>query len=240
MDTRFIRTQMLLGEDAMERLATSRVAVFGLGGVGGHVVEALARTGIGALDLIDNDTVALSNLNRQIIATENTLGELKTEAAKARVLSVNPNCRVTLHNCFFLPENADTFDFSAFDYVVDAIDTVSGKLAIIEKALAAGVPVISSMGTGNKLNPAMLTVSDISETSYDPLARVMRRELKKRGITSLKVVWSREKALTPAAPPGEADKPSGSRRSTPGSTPFVPGCAGLILASEVVRDLLSL
>ena len=240
MDTRFIRTQMLLGEDAMERLATSRVAVFGLGGVGGHVVEALARTGIGALDLIDNDTVALSNLNRQIIATENTLGELKTEAAKARVLSVNPNCRVTLHNCFFLPENADTYDFSAFDYVVDAIDTVSGKLAIIEKALAAGVPVISSMGTGNKLNPAMLTVSDISETSYDPLARVMRRELKKRGITSLKVVWSREKALTPAAPPGEADKPSGSRRSTPGSTPFVPGCAGLILASEVVRDLLSL
>ncbi|MEE3457220.1 MAG: tRNA threonylcarbamoyladenosine dehydratase [Lachnospiraceae bacterium] len=240
MDTRFIRTQMLLGEDAMERLATSRVAVLGLGGVGGHVVEALARSGIGALDLIDNDTVALSNLNRQIIATENTLGELKTEAAKARVLSVNPNCRVTLHNCFFLPENADTFDFSAFDYVVDAIDTVSGKLAIIEKALAAGVPVISSMGTGNKLNPAMLTVSDISETSYDPLARVMRRELKKRGITSLKVVWSREKALTPAAPPGEADKPSGSRRSTPGSTPFVPGCAGLILASEVVRDLLSL
>lgn len=240
MDTRFIRTQMLLGEDAMERLAMSRVAVFGLGGVGGHVVEALARTGIGALDLIDNDTVALSNLNRQIIATENTLGELKTEAAKARVLSVNPNCRVTLHNCFFLPENADTYDFSAFDYVVDAIDTVSGKLAIIEKALAAGVPVISSMGTGNKLNPAMLTVSDISETSYDPLARVMRRELKKRGITSLKVVWSREKALTPAAPPGEADKPSGSRRSTPGSTPFVPGCAGLILASEVVRDLLSL
>lgn len=240
MDTRFIRTQMLLGEDAMERLATSRVAVFGLGGVGGHVVEALARSGIGALDLIDNDTVALSNLNRQIIATENTLGELKTEAAKARVLTVNPNCRVTLHNCFFLPENADTFDFSAFDYVVDAIDTVSGKLAIIEKALAAGVPVISSMGTGNKLNPAMLTVSDISETSYDPLARVMRRELKKRGITSLKVVWSREKALTPAAPPGEADKPSGSRRSTPGSTPFVPGCAGLILASEVVRDLLSL
>ena len=240
MDTRFIRTQMLLGEDAMERLATSRVAVFGLGGVGGHVVEALARSGIGALDLIDNDTVALSNLNRQIIATENTLGELKTEAAKARVLSVNPNCRVTLHNCFFLPENADTFDFSAFDYVVDAIDTVSGKLAIIEKALVAGVPVISSMGTGNKLNPAMLTVSDISETSYDPLARVMRRELKKRGITSLKDVWSREKALTPAAPPGEADKPSGSRRSTPGSTPFVPGCAGLILASEVVRDLLSL
>ncbi len=240
MDPRFIRTQMLLGEDAMERLTMSRVAVFGLGGVGGHVVEALARSGIGALDLIDNDTVALSNLNRQIIATENTLGELKTEAAKARVLSVNPNCRVTLHNCFFLPENADTFDFSAFDYVVDAIDTVSGKLAIIEKALAAGVSVISSMGTGNKLNPAMLTVSDISETSYDPLARVMRRELKKRGITSLKVVWSREKALTPAAPPGEADKPSGSRRSTPGSTPFVPGCAGLILASEVVRDLLSL
>jgi tRNA A37 threonylcarbamoyladenosine dehydratase len=231
---------MLLGGEALERLHNSRVAVFGLGGVGGHVVEALARSGIGALDLIDNDTVALSNLNRQIIATENTLGELKTEAAKARVLSVNPNCRVTLHNCFFLPENADTFDFSAFDYVVDAIDTVSGKLAIIEKALAAGVPVISSMGTGNKLNPAMLTVSDISETSYDPLARVMRRELKKRGITSLKVVWSREKALTPAAPPGEADKPSGSRRSTPGSTPFVPGCAGLILASEVVRDLLSL
>ena len=236
MDPRFQRTAMLLGGEALERLHNSRVAVFGLGGVGGYVVEALVRSGVGALDLIDNDTVALSNLNRQIIATEDTLGMYKTEAAKNRVLSVNPSCRVTLHTCFFLPENADTFDFSAFDYVVDAIDTVSGKLAIIEKARAAGVPVISSMGTGNKLNPAMLTVSDISETSYDPLARVMRRELKKRGILHLRVVWSKEQPLAPV-PPADSEAAPQGRRSTPGSVSFVPGCAGLILASEVVKDL---
>ncbi len=237
MDPRFKRNEMLLGETAMERLENARVAVFGLGGVGGYVVEALARSGVGALDLIDNDKVALSNLNRQVIATEDTVGKCKTEAALARVLSINPDCRVTLHTCFFLPENADTFDFSAFDYVVDAIDTVAGKLAIIEKARAAGVPVISSMGTGNKINPTMLTVSDISETSYDPLARVMRRELKKRGITSLKVVWSREQPIAPASPADPAETPANGRRSTPGSTAFVPACAGLILASEVVKDL---
>ena len=240
MDPRFIRTEMLLGEAAMERLSASRVAVFGLGGVGGYVVEGLARSGIGSLDLIDNDTVALSNLNRQIIALDSTVGRYKTEAAKERVLAINPACRVTLHTCFFLPENADTFDFSAFDYIVDAIDTVAGKLAIIEKAQKAGVPVISSMGTGNKLSPAMLTVSDISETSYDPLARVMRRELKKRGITSLKVVWSKEEAIKPAFSPTGEDTPAKGRRSTPGSTSFVPGCAGLILASEVVKDLIGL
>ena len=175
MDTRFIRTQMLLGEDAMERLAMSRVAVFGLGGVGGHVVEALARTGIGALDLIDNDTVALSNLNRQIIATENTLGELKTEAAKARVLSVNPNCRVTLHNCFFLPENADTYDFSAFDYVVDAIDTVSGKLAIIEKALAAGSCGGSSKSAASHPSRLSGPAKRLSPRPHRPERRTNRR-----------------------------------------------------------------
>ncbi len=237
MDPRFQRTEMLLGESVMDRLKNARVAVFGLGGVGGYVVEALARSGVGALDLIDNDKVALSNLNRQVIATENTVGKYKTEAARDRVLSINPGCRVTLHTCFFLPENADIFDFSAWDYVVDAIDTVSGKLAIIEKARAAGVPVISSMGTGNKINPAMLTVSDIGETSCDPLARVMRRELKKRGIASLKVVWSREQPIAPAAPPDPGEAPAHGKRSTPGSTAFVPGCAGLILASEVVKDL---
>ena len=232
MEDMFSRTRMLLGDEAMARLSLSRVAVFGLGGVGGHVVEALARSGVGALDLIDSDRVALSNLNRQIIATRDTLGMLKVDAAKARVLAINPDCRVRAYPVFFLPETADQFDFTQYDYVVDAIDTVAGKLQLILAAQAAGVPVISSMGAGNKLDPTAFRVADISETSVCPLARTMRRELRKRGVEHVKVVYSTEPALSPAP----ADEPTG-RRATPGSTAFVPAVAGLILAGEVVKDI---
>ena len=234
MEDMFSRTRMLLGDAAMDRLKRARVAVFGVGGVGGHVVEALTRSGVGALDLIDSDRVALSNLNRQIIATRDTLGMLKVEAAKARVLSINPDCAVETWPVFFLPETADRFDFTQYDYVIDAIDTVAGKLRLIEAAKAAGVPVISSMGAGNKLDPTAFRVADISETSVCPLARIMRRELKKRGIDHVKVVYSTEPALSPAP----TDEPTG-RRSTPGSVAFVPAVAGLIIAGEVIRDLAS-
>ena len=233
MEDMFSRTRMLLGDEAMDRLGRARVAVFGIGGVGGHAVEALARSGVGALDLVDSDRVALSNLNRQIIATRDTLGMLKVEAAKARVLSINPDCAVETWPVFFLPETADRFDFTQYDYVIDAIDTVAGKLRLIEAAKAAGVPVISSMGAGNKLDPTAFRVADISETSVCPLARVMRRELKKRGIDHVKVVFSTEPALVPAP----TEEPT-ARRSTPGSTAFVPAVAGLILAGEVIKDLI--
>ena len=233
MEDMFSRTRMLLGDAAMDRLKRARVAVFGVGGVGGHVVEALTRSGVGALDLIDSDRVELSNLNRQIIATRDTLGMLKVDAAKARVLSINPDCQVKTYPIFFLPETADMFDFSQYDYVVDAIDTVAGKLQLIEAAQAAGVPVISSMGAGNKLDPTAFRVADISKTSVCPLARVMRRELKKRGIDHVKVVYSTEPALSPA-PAGEETP----RRATPGSVAFVPAVAGLVLAGEVVKDLI--
>ena len=233
MEDMFSRTRMLLGDAAMDRLKAARVAVFGIGGVGGHAVEALARSGVGALDLVDSDRVALSNLNRQIIATRDTLGMLKVDAAKARVLSINPDCAVEIWPVFFLPETADRFDFTQYDYVIDAIDTVAGKLRLIEAAKAAGVPVISSMGAGNKLDPTAFRVADISETSVCPLARVMRRELKKRGIDHVKVVFSTEPALVPAP----TEEPT-ARRSTPGSTAFVPAVAGLILAGEVIKDLI--
>ena len=233
MEDMFSRTRMLLGDAAMDRLKRARVAVFGVGGVGGHVVEALTRSGVGALDLVDSDRVELSNLNRQIIATRDTLGMLKVDAAKARVLSINPDCQVQTHPIFFLPETADQFDFTQYDYVVDAIDTVAGKLQLIEAAKAAGVPVISSMGAGNKLDPTAFRVADISETSVCPLARVMRRELRKRGIEHVKVVYSTEPALSPA--PVDEDIP---RRSTPGSVAFVPAVAGLVLAGEVIKDLI--
>ena len=233
MEDIFSRTRMLLGDAAMDRLKRARVAVFGVGGVGGHVVEALTRSGVGALDLIDSDRVELSNLNRQIIATRDTLGMLKVNAAKARVLSINPDGQVQTHPIFFLPETADQFDFTQYDYVVDAIDTVAGKLQLIEAAKAAGVPVISSMGAGNKLDPTAFRVADISETSVCPLARVMRRELRKRGIEHVKVVYSTEPALSPAP----ADEETG-RRSTPGSVAFVPAVAGLVLAGEVIKDLI--
>jgi tRNA A37 threonylcarbamoyladenosine dehydratase len=232
MEDMFSRTRMLLGDAAMDRLQKARVAVFGIGGVGGHAVEALTRSGVGTLDLIDSDRVVLSNLNRQIIATRDTLGMLKVDAAKARVLCINPDCVVRTWPIFYLPETADRFDFTQYDYVVDAIDTVAGKLQLIEAAKAVGTPVISSMGAGNKLDPTAFRVADISETSVCPLARVMRRELKKRGIGHVKVVYSTEPALSPAPSSEET-----GRRTTPGSVAFVPAVAGLILAGEVIKDL---
>ncbi len=234
MREEFVRTAMIFGETAMTRLAASRVAVFGVGGVGGHVVEALARSGVGALDLIDNDRVAPSNINRQIVAVHSTIGMLKVEAAELRVRDIAPDCKVRTYPTFFMPETADEFDFTQYDYVVDAIDTVTGKIEIIMRAKAAGVPVISSMGAGNKVDPTEFEVADIYKTSVCPLARVMRREMKKRGVKSLKVVYSKEEALTPIA--GLCED-SGSRRSTPGSNAFVPSVAGLIIAGEVIKEL---
>ncbi|MDD6212436.1 MAG: tRNA threonylcarbamoyladenosine dehydratase [Clostridiales bacterium] len=241
METAFSRTERLLGTENMKRLSEARVAVFGIGGVGGHVVEALARSGVGALDLIDNDTVSLSNLNRQIIATRKTLGQYKVDAARERILDINPDVKVRTCRTFYMPETAEEFDFSQYDYVVDAIDTVTGKIQLIVQANACGVPVISSMGAGNKLDPTLFQVADIYQTSVCPLARVMRRELKKRGIRSLKVVYSREEAMTPLSLEEDSGEESengmSSRRQTPGSTAFVPAVAGLILAGEVIKDL---
>ena len=253
----FSRTERLLGREAMEKLQNARVAVFGIGGVGGYVVEALARSGVGALDIIDNDQVSLTNRNRQIIALESTVGRDKTEVMEQRIHEINPECRVYTHTCFFLPETADEFDFSQYDYVVDAVDTVTAKLAIILACRAAGTPVVSSMGTGNKLDPSRFRISDIYETSIDPLARVMRKELKKRGIDYLKVVWSDETPISAKniegdsgnsaenqgktgigdASPDIAEELPQGRRAIPGSVAFVPPVAGLILAGEVVRDL---
>ena len=236
MHEQFIRTAMLLGEEAVAKLQNSRVAVFGIGGVGGHAVEALARSGIGAIDLVDHDRVSLSNINRQIIATHNTLGQLKVDAAKERILSINPECRVQVHPVFFLPDTAEEFDFTQYSYVVDAIDTVTGKLLLAEKAYATGTPLISSMGTGNKLDPTAFEVTDINKTTFCPLARIMRKELKKRGIPHLKVVYSQEPAMTPGAESNEPLEMSG-RKPVPGSTAFVPAVAGLILAGEVIKEL---
>lgn len=213
----------------------ARVAVFGIGGVGGHVVEALARSGVGTLDLIDPDRVCLSNLNRQIIATHQTLGMYKTDAARERILSINPGAQVFVHRTFYLPQQAEEFDFSLYDYVVDAIDTVTAKIDLVFRAKEAGVPVISSMGAGNKMDAQAFCVEDLSKTSVCPLARVMRRELKKRGITHLKVVYSREKPLAPLQDGGEEE--DSGRRQTPGSNAFVPAVAGLLLAGEVIKEL---
>ena len=232
----FSRTRMLLGEDAMARLAAARVAVFGVGGVGGYVVEALARSGVGALELIDDDTVSLTNINRQIIALHSTVGMPKVDAARARVLDICPQTQVIAHRAFFTPETAAQFDFTQYSYVVDAIDTVSGKIELAVRAHAAGVPILSCMGAGNKLDPTAFEVTDISKTSVDPLARVMRRELRRRGIEHLTVVYSKEPARTPLPDPDvEAEK--GKRRSVPASNAFVPAVAGLIAASKVIRDL---
>ena len=231
----FFRTQMLLGTDALERLQKARVAVFGIGGVGGYTVEALARSGIGQLDLIDSDTVSVSNINRQILATHPTVGMLKVDAAKKRVLDINPNCIVRTYAVFYTPETADQFDFTQYDYIVDAIDTVTGKLALVERAHAANTPIICCMGTGNKLDASAFEVADISKTSMCPLARVMRRELSKRGIRHLKVVYSREEALTPTG--WEEEAAALGKRQIPGSVAFVPGTAGLILAGEVIKDI---
>ena len=232
----FSRTRMLLGDDAMARLARAHVAVFGVGGVGGYVVEALARSGIGTLTLVDDDTVSLTNINRQIIALHSTLGMPKVDAARARIHDICPGTRVIARRTFFTPESADSFDFAQYSYVVDAIDTVSGKIALAVCALEAGVPVISCMGAGNKLDPTAFEVTDISKTSVDPLARVMRRELRKRGIDHLTVVYSREPARTPLPDPDmEAER--GQRRSVPASNAFVPAVAGLIAASKVIQDI---
>ena len=233
MSEAFSRTELIYGKAAMERIASSHVAVFGIGGVGGYVVEALARTGVGALDLIDSDKVATSNLNRQIIATRSTIGRFKVDVAAERIADINPDCKVKTFKTFYLPETADLFDFSEYDYVVDAIDTVTGKLTLIENAKAAGVPIISSMGAGNKVNPVAFEVADIYKTSVCPLAKVMRHECKKRGIKSLKVVYSKEEPRTPLELIQE-----GSRRSIPGSTAFVPSVAGLIIAGEIINDLI--
>ena len=234
MADRFSRTRLLLGDDAMERLSRARVAVFGVGGVGGYVVEALARSGVGALDLIDSDTVSLTNLNRQIIALSGTVGQQKVLVAKKRVLDINPECAVRTHAVFYTPETCSQFDFSEYDYVVDAIDTVTGKIALVMQAQAAGTPIISSMGAGNKLDPAAFEVADIYKTSVCPLARVMRRELKKRGVKHLKVVYSKEQPITPMQTEEEVEP---NTRRAPGSVAFVPSVAGMILAGEVIRDL---
>ena len=230
MNEAFSRTAMLLGDAAMARVAAARVAVFGLGGVGGHAAEALARSGIGALDLIDNDVVAPSNLNRQIVALHSTLGLYKADVAAARIADINPECRVIAHKVFFTPETAGQFDFAAYDYVVDAIDTVTGIVQLIVSARAAGTPIICAMGAGNKLDPTRFEVADIHQTTVCPLARVIRRECRARGITGVKVVYSREEPVQ-VPRTGEGGKP------TPGSTAFVPAVAGLILAGEVVRDI---
>jgi len=235
MNEQFLRTAMLLGETAVERLGKARVAVFGIGGVGGYTVEALARSGIGQLDLIDSDTVSISNINRQILATHSTVGLPKVEAAKNRVLDINPDCMVRPHQVFYTPETADRFDFREYDYIVDAIDTVTGKLALVQRAVEAGTPIISCMGTGNKLDASAFQVADISKTSMCPLARIMRKELSKRGIKHLKVVYSQEEALSPTG--WEEEAAALGKRQIPGSVAFVPGAAGLILAGEVIKDI---
>lgn len=226
MSEKFSRTQRLLGDSAMQALKNARVAVFGVGGVGGYVVEALVRSGIGEIDVFDNDTVAESNINRQIIATTATIGQLKVEAVKERAMLINPDIKVNTHNCFYMPDNADEYDLSVYSYIVDAIDTVTAKIELIKRAKTLDVPIISSMGTGNKLEASSLQVADIKKTEMCPLARTMRRELKNRGITSLKVVYSKEKPITP----DDGDR-------TPASTAFVPAAAGLIIAGEVVKEL---
>lgn len=229
----FSRTEMLIGAEKLNILKKSRVAVFGIGGVGGYVAEALARSGVGTLDIIDNDDISLTNINRQIIALNSTIGMSKVDVMKNRLLDINPQMVVNTHKVFYMPETKDTFDFTQYDYVVDAIDTVTGKISLVMQACECGTPIISSMGTGNKLNPAMLEVADIYKTSVCPLAKVMRYELKKRGIKKLKVVYSKETPIVP-----EKTEETDNRRSIPGSTAFVPPVAGMIIASEVVKDLI--
>lgn len=236
MKEQFIRTAMLLGEEGIDKLQTKRVAVFGIGGVGGHVVEALARSGVGALDLIDNDVVSVSNINRQIIATYDTVGRYKTEVMKERILSINPECKVTIYNTFYLPEGRDKFPFTEYDYIVDAIDTVTAKIDLAVLSQELSIPLISSMGTGNKLDPSQFEITDIYKTSVCPLAKVMRKELKERGVKKLKVIYSKEEARKPLPLEEEAQSET-KRRATPGSTAFVPAVAGLMIAGEVIREL---
>jgi len=235
MNNQFEREELIIGKSAVQKLQNSRVAVFGIGGVGGYATEALVRAGIGAVDIIDNDVVAMSNLNRQIIATHKTIGKHKVDVMAERIADINPNCKVKIYKTFFLPENSAEFDFSKYDYVVDAIDTVSGKIGLVIAANEAGVPIISAMGAGNKLDATAFEVADIYKTSVCPLAHVMRKELKKRGIKKLKVVYSKEPPLKPQE---NITPESSSRRSTPGSISFVPSVAGLIIAGEVIKDLI--
>ena len=235
MELQFSRTGLLLGEEALQRLQNARVAVFGIGGVGGYTAEALARSGIGALDLIDSDTVSITNINRQLFATHSTVGQYKVDVAKDRLLDINPALRITTYKVFYTPETADQFDFSQYDYIVDAIDTVTGKLCLAERAFAANVPIISCMGAGNKICGTAFQVTDISKTTICPLARVMRKELKKRGISHMKVVFSTEEALTPVG--AEEEAAALGKRQIPGSTSYIPGIAGLLLAGEVIQDL---
>ena len=242
MEEAFVRTAMVLGEDALRRLAAARVAVFGLGGVGSYAVEALARAGVGALELVDHDRVSPSNLNRQLYALHSTIGRYKADVASERVLDINPDCRATPRKTFFLPDTAAQFDFTQYDYVVDAIDTVTGKLLLIQCARDAGVPIISAMGTGNKTDPTAFRVSDLFETSGCPLARIMRKECRRRGIDRLQVVWSPEEPLPPlggkqASAPVDPDGTPRRQKDVPGSVSFVPAAAGLILAGQVIRDL---
>lgn len=233
MITQFSRSEMLLGAAAIQKLQSSRVAVFGIGGVGGYVAEALARAGVGALDLVDNDVVSLTNLNRQIIALHSTLGQPKTKVAEQRLKDINPAIQIVCHNCFYLPENSTEFDLAQFDYVADAIDTVAGKIALVEQAQQAGTPIISAMGAGNKLDPTALKVADIAATKVCPLAKVMRRELRQRGINHLKVVYSEEQALVP-----QPSEENSGKRQTAGSVSFVPSVMGLIMAGEIIKDLI--
>lgn len=249
MLTQFSRTELLFGKEAMDKLAGSKVAVFGIGGVGGYVCEALVRSGVGAFDLIDDDKVCLTNLNRQIIATRSTVGKYKTDVMRDRMLDINPNAEVEVHKCFFLPENADDFPWDSYDYVVDAVDTVTAKIALVMKCKEKNIPIISSMGAGNKLDGSQFKVADIYKTKVCPLAKVMRRELKKRGVKKLKVVYSEEIPTRPIedmaiscrnnciCPPGAEHKCT-ERRDIPGSVAFVPSVAGLIIAGEVAKDLI--
>lgn len=250
MLNQFSRTQLLIGEDGINRLKGAKVAVFGIGGVGGYVCEALVRSGVGAFDLIDDDKVCLTNLNRQIIATRKTVGKYKVDVMKERILDINPDADVQVHKCFFLPENAADFPFEEYDYIVDAVDTVTAKISLVMKAKELNIPIISSMGAGNKLDASLFKVADIYQTKVCPLAKVMRRELKKRGVKKLKVVYSEEQPMTPIedmaiscrshciCPPGAAHKCT-ERRAIPGSVAFVPSVAGLIIAGEVVKDLIA-
>ena len=246
MQNQFTRTELLLGKEAIDKLANSRVAVFGIGGVGGYVVEALVRSGVGKIDLIDDDKVCLTNINRQIIATHNTIGRYKVDVMAERIAEINPKAIVHSHKTFYTPETADQFDFTKYDYVVDAIDTVTGKIGLVMQAQAANTPIISSMGAGNKLDPTAFEVADLFQTSVCPLAKVMRKELSKRGVTALKVVYSKEKPLTPIINENDDDaheenadttRGGSSRRQTPGSVSFVPSVVGLIIAGEVIKDL---
>lgn len=248
MLNQFSRTQLTFGAEAMEKLAASRVIVFGIGGVGGYTVEALVRSGIGAIDLVDDDKVCLTNLNRQIFALRSTVGKYKVDVAEARIKDINPDCKVTTYKTFYMPDTSDQFDFTQYDYVVDAIDTVTGKIELIMNAKKCGTPIISSMGAGNKVNPDMLEVADIYDTSVCPLARVVRYELRKRNVDGLKVVYSKEKAIPPVedmaiscrqrciCPPGTTRKCT-QRRDIPGSNAFVPSTAGLIIAGEIIKDI---